>query len=715
MERIRRLVVGRAGGLGMVALLAVLAAVPLLIPPGGEFPVDDDWAYTRAVQQMIETGSYQRSVWIDTAFVAQAWWGVLVSQVLGLSQTSLRLGTLLLAGVAVVLFYRLLCRIVRPALALAATLLLLFHPLFLHLAYTFMTDVPFLATLLAAIWCACRAVEDRAQASRLAWLAAGSALIGLACLVRQIGIVLMPAVLLGALPELRAAWAPRGRWLATLAVLAIPFGIVVGAAALAMGPRDAGVEVRFLDLLLTADPPTVLRVALHETAASALLLGLSAVPAAPLIWLRLRRGDWGWHARLLTSVLLLVLAWAFGGRAGTLELGAAPAMLALVVALPWRWIEARGRLRPWLVRAAVYALLAEVLAAAVLTSSLAGPGLSPLFGNTLSAAGLTVSGLHPHALALDALTTTLLGVLGLLGAMTLALLCGGSPTPGPSLAHGGGEPGPSCSPSPTHGGMMSGRSPATMVLRTTSKPIGAPRSGRGLGGLSLPLPLRLLVLSSLGVLAFTLGYGPIGGPPNGLYDRYLLPVLPGLLAATAYVVRERRTAVPLLLLGAIVFAGWSVPWQREYLARQAAVWTVAQDLVHQGIAADQIDAGYEWAGWTRGDAVIEGARAAALAAGEPRQFVQIVVDGLYKPHGWYVSFGPLGYGCAGQPLVTVPYGDGGVAYGLHRCRPYGGSSRAPRPPPAETPAATPQPAPTAPDPTPPAPTQPPSENDTSSL
>jgi hypothetical protein len=206
------------------------------------------------------------------------------------------------------------------------------------------------------------------------------------------------------------------------------------------------------------------------------------------------------------------------------------------------------------------------------------------------------------------------------------------------------------------------------------------------------------------VLAFTLGYGPIGGPPIGLYDRYVLPALPGLLAVTAYVVRERRLAVPLLLVGALVFAAWSVAWQREYLARQAAVWTVAHDLVGQGIAPDQIDAGYEWAGWTRGDAVIEAARAAALAAGEPRQFVQLVVDGLYKPHGWYVSFGPLGYGCAGHPLATVPYGDGGVAYGLRRCRPSGGPFRT----------AAPTAAPAEPTPAP-APDQPPSENDTSSL
>jgi hypothetical protein len=154
----------------------------------------------------------------------------------------------------------------------------------------------------------------------------------------------------------------------------------------------------------------------------------------------------------------------------------------------------------------------------------------------------------------------------------------------------------------------------------------------------------------------------------------VLPVLPGALALVAFAVRDRRGAAPMLLVGALLFAGWSVSWQHEYMARQAAVWTVAETLVSQGVPAEEIDAGYEWSGWTRGDAVIERARVAAVQAGEPRDFVQLVVDGLYQPHTWYVGFGPLGRGCSGQPRVTVPYGDGAAAYALRRCRPPSGPS-----------------------------------------
>jgi hypothetical protein len=134
-------------------------------------------------------------------------------------------------------------------------------------------------------------------------------------------------------------------------------------------------------------------------------------------------------------------------------------------------------------------------------------------------------------------------------------------------------------------------------------------------------------------------------------------------------------AVP-LLCAALVFAGWSISWQGEYLERQTAVWTVAERLVAQGIAPTEIDAGYEWAGWTRADGVITEARAAALSDGSPRGFVQRVVDGLYEPKSWYVGFGPLGRGCAGRLASEVPCGKGQTAYGLRRCQRPGGPAPA---------------------------------------
>jgi hypothetical protein len=548
----------------------VLLGTVVLVSPVGAFPVDDDWIYAQTVQQLLTDGRYRRSSWIDTAFLAQAWWGAAASWVFGFSHTTLRASTLVLAALTAFCFQALLGRAMRPPLALAVTLLLVFHPLFLHLAYTFMTDVPFLAVMLAALWCVTMA-PDRPDRLRLGWLAAGSASIALACLVRQIGIVLVPAVLLAALPELRTARVSRIR---LLAVLVVPFGTVATLLVYA-DPRDVTVEVRLLDQLRASDPVTLLHTSLQAAGAAALLLGLSALPIVPLVVRRRGLGTWTRRQYVVAAVLLVLLAGAVAARfhsAGT---------------------------------------------------------LSPLFGNTLSPAGLTVSGLHPRAVSLSGPELAILAVGGLLGALALMVV-------------------------------------VTSLFRQ-------PTPGQ------LPLSVRLLAASSFGTLILTLGYGPLAGPVNGLYDRYLLPVLPGLLALVGYAVRERRAALPLLVVGVLGFAGWSISWQQEYLQRQAATWRVAEALVAQGVTPAEIDAGYEWNGWHRGPAAIEQARQSALTSGDARSFVQLVVDRIYQPRRWYIGFGPLGPGCAGRPAAEASYGGGWPVYGLRRCPPGNGPpARAPQ-------------------------------------
>lgn len=165
--------------------LALLAAA-LYIGAGGDFPLDDDWAYALSVKRLLAGGGLVIPDWASPTLVWHTAWGALWSLAAGFGHVTLRLSTLALAALAAVLFslYR-REESPQPALALA------FNPLFLLLSFTFMTDVPYLAWSLAALLLYLRAAEKDSAAL---WLA-GSAAAALAYLVRQTGLFLPAAAL----------------------------------------------------------------------------------------------------------------------------------------------------------------------------------------------------------------------------------------------------------------------------------------------------------------------------------------------------------------------------------------------------------------------------------------------------------------------------------------------------------------------------------------
>src|SRR5207249_11504257 len=51
------------------ALALVTAALLVVVPPVGDFPVADDWLYARMVKSLVERGQLQISPWTATTFV----------------------------------------------------------------------------------------------------------------------------------------------------------------------------------------------------------------------------------------------------------------------------------------------------------------------------------------------------------------------------------------------------------------------------------------------------------------------------------------------------------------------------------------------------------------------------------------------------------------------------------------------------------------------
>src|SRR4029077_12993661 len=101
--------------------------------------------------------------------ITQAVWGAAFCVPFGFSYTALRISTLTL-GLIGLGFCHALQREngVDPRLALVSTIALAVHPLWLDLANGFMTDVPFAALMLAAVYFLVRFLRDDGWVSLLA-------------------------------------------------------------------------------------------------------------------------------------------------------------------------------------------------------------------------------------------------------------------------------------------------------------------------------------------------------------------------------------------------------------------------------------------------------------------------------------------------------------------------------------------------------------------
>ncbi len=143
----------------------------LLARPLANGPVADSWIYLRAVKRL-DTGMLSLPGFTAAIPVAQIAYGWLWGRVFGLAYPSLDLSVAVLGAGAAMLFNRLArrCGAGRRRAALA-TALLIVNPCFLFLSFSFMTDVPFLALVVAAYLVFAGAQEGR-PALRL-WVCAG--------------------------------------------------------------------------------------------------------------------------------------------------------------------------------------------------------------------------------------------------------------------------------------------------------------------------------------------------------------------------------------------------------------------------------------------------------------------------------------------------------------------------------------------------------------
>jgi len=140
----------RGAWIDLALITLVWIAMAILINPIGDFAINDDFTYKLAVERVLLDGSFALPSGSTANVVMHAYWGALFCLPFGLSHTALRISTLTLAVIGLWATYGTAREMgARRSLAVATAGTFAVAPLYLPLAASFMTDVPF--TSLAAI------------------------------------------------------------------------------------------------------------------------------------------------------------------------------------------------------------------------------------------------------------------------------------------------------------------------------------------------------------------------------------------------------------------------------------------------------------------------------------------------------------------------------------------------------------------------------------
>ncbi len=170
-----------------IALLAVWIGAILITHPHGEFPLNDDWSYSRTTQRFLEKGELQFPGEVAVPMLTHLLWGGLFTKIFGFSFTALRISTLILGGLGLFFLFAILLEAgVSSGWAFFGTFLIAFNPLYFQLSNSYMTDIPFAVWGLASFLFFLRSV--RSDSKRDFFLGTGFATA--AVLTRQIAVII---------------------------------------------------------------------------------------------------------------------------------------------------------------------------------------------------------------------------------------------------------------------------------------------------------------------------------------------------------------------------------------------------------------------------------------------------------------------------------------------------------------------------------------------
>jgi hypothetical protein len=311
----------------VAALVAVWAAAVVVVDPRADVSILDDWCYAISVERILNGQGFEVSPWSSTFPPVLIWWGTLFAWIGGFSFTSLRLSTLVLwLGGTLGSYGGLRALGCGAGAALFGALTIVFYPIAFVLAFSFMSDIPFVAFALLSLATMVAGLRRAHEPT----IVVGLGLAIVAFFVRPVAIALPAGLFLAAfalVPALR-------RRAIVLSLMTIVLMAVTSAALTRLFPwgGDGGVQYRVMRLAFILLVPPVVYV---EAGLSMLAhAGLAIVPVVVAFGPPPRRSAWiGAGALILAAVVTSQLADAavsalkFAHTVSIEELGAARPLL----------------------------------------------------------------------------------------------------------------------------------------------------------------------------------------------------------------------------------------------------------------------------------------------------------------------------------------------------------------------------------------------------
>jgi hypothetical protein len=209
----------------IVCAVTLLLCVPL-VRPWLDMGTMDDISYTRSAQLLAETGHIIYNGWAAPILGWHLYWGALFIKLFGFSFNVTRLSTLPIAMAAAFLSQRAMVRAgLTERNATLATLTFILSPLFLPLAFTYMTDIGGYFVLLLCFYACIRALQAETDLQACGWIAFAAISNSIGGTIRQTGwmglLLIIPSTL----------WLLRARTkvlLCGLVSIAVGLAIVAG-------------------------------------------------------------------------------------------------------------------------------------------------------------------------------------------------------------------------------------------------------------------------------------------------------------------------------------------------------------------------------------------------------------------------------------------------------------------------------------------------------